>query len=158
MWMLTFLPGSLDQAFSTLIPVALPALVSGLSNSTKNVREVALRVGKVIIRSNRQAQVDIILNWLIRVFSLTLLGDLLDMIGGGTKESNTTEEDDAPAVEQVQAQNDFVVGAENRRRVLSSLYMVRSNSAAKVQHNAVKVWKSIVSVTPRTMAQLSNFI
>lgn len=92
LWILTFMPSSLGQAFAPLIDISLPALLSGLSDDNEQVRDVALRAGRVIIRSHGKAHVNKILpnleqglmddDWRIRVSSLTLLGDLLSMIGG----------------------------------------------------------------------------
>jgi len=92
LWVLTFMPSSLGHAFTPLIDVCLPALLSGLSDDNEQIREVALRAGRVLIRSHGKAHVFKILpslengliddDWRIRMSSLTLLGDLLSMIGG----------------------------------------------------------------------------
>lgn len=92
LWVLTFMPSSLGHAFTPLIDVSLPALLAGLSDDNEQIREVALRAGRVLIRSHGKAHVYKILpsledgllddDWRIRVSSLTLLGDLLSLIGG----------------------------------------------------------------------------
>ena len=92
LWILTFMPSSLGHAFTPLIDVSLPALIAGLSDDNEQIREVALRAGRVLIRSHGKAHVYKILpslenglmddDYRIRVSSLTLLGDLLSLIGG----------------------------------------------------------------------------
>ena len=92
LWVLTFMPSSLGHAFTPLIDLSLPALLTGLSDDNEQIREVALRAGRVLIRSHGKAHVYKILpsledgliddDWRIRVSSLTLLGDLLSLIGG----------------------------------------------------------------------------
>ncbi|KAL7522340.1 hypothetical protein ACHAWX_007024 [Stephanocyclus meneghinianus] len=165
LWVLTFLPSTLGQAYSSLIDESLPALLSGLADDNETVREVALRAGRVLVRSNGKAHKDKILpsleaglsnaDYRIRVSSLTLLGDLLSMLGGTkvSKGSGDTQ-DDIRQAERAQAQIALVLGNETRKRVLSSLYLARSDTAAIVRQSAVQVWKTVVSVTPRTLREI----
>ena len=92
LWVLTFLPSVLGQAYSSLIDESLPALLSGLADENESVRDVALRAGRVLVKSHGKASKDKILpsleeglsneDYRIRNASLMLLGDLLGMIGG----------------------------------------------------------------------------
>ncbi|KAL9182373.1 hypothetical protein ACHAXT_013025 [Thalassiosira profunda] len=165
LWVLTFLPSVLGQAYSSLIDESLPALLSGLADDNEAVRDVALRAGRVLVRSLGKAHKDKILpsledglaneDYRIRVASLTLLGDLLGMLGG-TKvgKANTDTQDDIRQAERAQAQIALALGNETRKRVLSSLYLARSDTAAVVRQSAVQVWKTVVSVTPRTLREI----
>jgi len=165
LWVLTFLPSALGQAYSSLIDSSLPALLSGLADDNEVVREVALRAGRVLVKSHGKAHKDKILpsledglrneDYRIRVASLTLLGDLLSMLGG-TKvaKGNADTQDDIRQAERAQAQIALVLGNETRKRVLSSLYLSRSDTAAIVRQSAVQVWKTVVSVTPRTLREI----
>jgi len=165
LWVLTFLPSVLGQAYSSLIDESLPALLSGLADDNETVRDVALRAGRVLVRSHGKAHKDKILpsleeglsneDYRIRVASLTLLGDLLGMLGG-TKvgKANTDTQDDIRQAERAQAQIALALGNETRKRVLSSLYLSRSDTAAVVRQASVQVWKSVVSVTPRTLREI----
>lgn len=169
LWILTFLPSVLGQAYSSLIDESLPALLSGLADDNENVRDVALRAGRVLVRSHGKAHKDKILpsleeglsneDYRIRVASLTLLGDLLGMLGG-TKvgKANTDTQDDIRQAERAQAQIALALGNETRKRVLSSLYLARSDTAAVVRQSAVQVWKSVVSVTPRTLREILSVL
>ncbi|KAL7472761.1 hypothetical protein ACHAXS_013126 [Conticribra weissflogii] len=165
LWVLTFLPSALGHAYSSLIDASLPALLSGLADDNEVVREVALRAGRVLVKSHGKAHKDKILpsledglrneDYRIRVASLTLLGDLLSMLGG-TKvaKGNADTQDDIRQAERAQAQIALVLGNETRKRVLSSLYLCRSDTAAIVRQSAVQVWKTVVSVTPRTLREI----
>eukprot|EP00978_Attheya_sp_CCMP212_P014376 scaffold36531_cov52-Attheya_sp.AAC.4 len=170
LWVLTFLPSALGQAFTPLIEVSLPALLSGLSdNDSDNVREVAMRAGRVLIRSHGKAHVDKILpsiedglsddDYRIRVASLHLLGDLLSMLGGTTVvKGDADTQDDARRAERAQAQIALVLGSEKRKRVLSRIYLARNDTAAVVRLSAVQVWKTVVSVTPRTLREILSVL
>ena len=165
LWVLTFLPSTLGQAFAPLIESTFPALISGLSDENEPVRDVAMRAGRVTIRSHGKAHVDKILPTLeeglsnedsrIRAASLTLLGDLLGCIGGSKISKNDVDtQDDIRQAERAQAQIALVLGPTTRKRVLSSLYLRRSDTTAVVRQSAVQVWKSVVSVTPRTLKDI----
>lgn len=165
LWMLTFLPPIMGQGFTPLIDVSLPALIAGLSDDSEPVRDVALRAGRVLIRSHGRIHVDKILpsleealrnpDYRIRVASLSLLGDLLTMIGGTTlvKGEGDTQ-DDIRKAERAQAQIALVLGSDTRKRVLSSLYLCRSDSVHAVRQSALQVWKTVVSVTGRTLRDI----
>lgn len=165
LWMLTFLPSTMGQGFTPLMDASLPALIGGLSDDAEPVREVAMRAGRVLIRSHGKVHVDKILpsletglvdeDYRIRLASLTLLGDLLSTIGGTTLltgDGDTRE--DIRRAERAQAQIALTLGSEKRKRVLSSLYLARSDNTSVVRHHAVQVWKTVVSVTGRTLKEI----
>jgi HEAT repeat protein len=165
LWVLQFLPLSLGQSFVPLIDASLPVLLSGLADDHESVRYVALRAGRVLIRCHGKAHSDTILpsleeglcdsDWHIRLSSITLLGDLLSMIGGTkvvTGDADTQE--DIRQAERAQAQLALTLGASTRKRVLSRVYIARSDSAVVVRQMAVQVWKTVVSVTGRTLRDI----
>jgi HEAT repeat protein len=165
LWMLTFLPPALGQGFTPLVDVSLPALIRGLSDDSEPVRDVAMRAGRVLIRSHGKVHVDKILPSLeagltdadhrIRVASLSLLGDLLSMIGGTQVirgEGDT--QDDIRKAERAQVQIALTLGSDTRKRVLSGLYLARSDTVFLVRQSALQVWKTVVSVTARTLRDI----
>ena len=165
LWMLTFLPPVMGQGFTPLIDVSLPALINGLSDDSEPVRDVALRAGRVLIRSHGKVHVDKILPSLeaglsdddhrIRVASLSLLGDLLSMIGGTqVLKGEGDTQDDIRRAERAQAQIALVLGSETRKRVLSGLYLARCDSVHMVRQSAIQVWKTVVSVTARALREI----
>lgn len=160
LWMLTFLPPALGEGFAPLLDASLPALIGGLSDDSEPVREVAMRAGRVLIRSHGKLYFDKILppleaglfdvDYRIRLASLSLLGDLLSTIGGTQiliGDGDTRE--DIRRAERAQAQIALTLGMEGRKRVLSGLYLARSDNSSVVRHQAVQVWKTVVSVTAR---------
>lgn len=165
LWMLTFLPPALGQGFTPLIDVSLPALINGLSDDSEPVRDVAMRAGRVLIRSHGKVHVDKILpslelglgdeDYRIRVSSLSLLGDLLSTIGGTSMvKGDGDTQDDIRKAERAQAQIALALGPETRRRVYSGLYMARNDSTHAVRTSAIQVWKTVVSVTARTLRDI----
>jgi HEAT repeat len=165
LWMLTFLPPSMGQGFTPLIDVSLPALINGLSDDSEPVRDVAMRAGRVLIRSHGKVHVDKILpslevglgdvDYRIRVSSLSLLGDLLSTIGGTTMvKGDGDTQDDIRKAERAQAQIALALGPDTRRRIFSGLYTARSDSTHAVRTIAIQVWKTVVSVTPRTLRDI----
>jgi len=169
LWVLTFMPSSIGQSFAPLIDSSFPALISGLSDDSEPVRDVAMRAGRVMIRSHGKNHLDKILpsledglwdeDYRIRCASLMLLGDLLSMLGG-TKvvKSDVDTQEDIRQAERAQAQIAIALGPVKRRRVLSSLYIRRNDTAAVVRQNAVNVWKTVVSVTPRTLKEIMDVL
>ena len=165
LWMLTFLPQAMGQNFSTLLNASLPVLITGLSDDSETVRDVAMRAGRVMIKSHGKVHVDTILPYLekglihddhrIRMSSLSLLGDLLSMIGGTqVHKSEGDTQDDFRRAEKAQAQISLVLGPETRRRIYSELFLARNDAAHSVRSSAVQVWKTIVSVTARTLRDI----
>lgn len=165
LWMLTFLPSAMGQGFTSLIDASLPALIAGLSDDSEPVRDVALRAGRVLIRSHGKVHADKILpsleeslghpDYRIRVASLSLLGDLLSMIGGTSLVKGDGEtQDDIRKAERAQAQISLVLGSATRKRVLSRLFLSRNDSMHAVRQSALQVWKTVVSVTGRTLRDI----
>lgn len=165
LWILTFLPPALGQGFTPMLDACLPALIGGLSDENEEVRDIGMRAGRVIIRSHGRVHFNKILPILekgmadldhrIRLSSLTLSGDLLSMIGGTTVlRTDGDTQDDIRKAEKAQAQLTLTLGIETRNRILSEIYLARSDSAVAVRQTAVQVWKTIVSVTARTLRQI----
>ena len=165
LWVLCFLPPAMGQGFTRMLDDSLPALISGLSDENEQVREVAIRAGRVLIKSHGKVHFDKIVPILqngmtdedhrIRLSSLMLLGDLLSMIGGTTVlRTDGDTQDDIRRAERAQAQITQVLGIKTRNHVLSDVYLARSDNAHAVRHAAVQVWKTVVSVTARTLRQI----
>jgi HEAT repeat protein len=165
LWMLTFLPPALGQNFAPFLDDCLPALISGLSDENEEVREIGMRAGRVLIRSHGRVHFGKILpilqngmgdtDYRIRLSSLMLLGDLLSMIGGTTLlRTDGDTQDDIRKAEKAQAQLTLTLGVETRNRVLGDIYLARNDSFVDVRQTAVKVWKTVVSVTARTLRQI----
>jgi HEAT repeat protein len=169
LWVLTFLPPALGQGFTPMLDAALPALISGLSDDNELVRDVGMRAGRVMIKSHGRVHFNKILpilqegmrddDYRIRLSSLMLLGDLLSMIGGTTVlRTDGDTQDDIRKAEKAQAQLTLTLGIEIRNRHLSDIYLARSDSAHDIRMTAIQVWKTIVSVTARTLRQILSVL
>ncbi|KAL1923463.1 uncharacterized protein VTP21DRAFT_8443 [Calcarisporiella thermophila] len=114
-------------------------------------------------------------NWRIRQSSVQLVGDLIFRITGqnkttatplvqtgddaagaalSTEESAEADDEDAGNVESIRRVLLEVLGKERRDRVLSALYIVRSDVSGVVRQASLQVWKAIVSNTPRTIKEI----
>lgn len=84
LWLLTFLPSVLGEPFAAYISSTLPVVLSGLSDDSEGVREVALRAGQVYVTSHGRAHTQDVIypllsgmfdeDWRIRESSISLLG------------------------------------------------------------------------------------
>jgi len=71
--------------------------------------------------------------------------------GLGPKSEPTTLTGAMDAASQAQAR---VLGKEGRARLLSALYMTRSDTSAVVRQAALGIWKNVVLNTPRTLREI----
>jgi hypothetical protein len=169
LWVLVFLPPALGQGFTPMLDACLPVLIGGLSDDHEQVREVGMRAGRVMIKSHGRVHYNKILPILqngmrdvdhrIRLSSLTLTGDLLSMIGGtSVLRTDGDTQDDVRKAEKAQAQITLTLGMETRNHILGDIYLARNDSSIAVRQTAVQVWKTIVSVTARTLRQILSVL
>ncbi|CAG5130066.1 unnamed protein product, partial [Candidula unifasciata] len=161
-----YLPSVFGPTFVQYVGPILPSILQALSDENEFVRDTALRAGKRIINQYAETAVELLLpelerglfddNWRIRNSSVQLLGDLLYKVSGvsGKMTTETANEDDNFGTESSQQAILRSLGKERRNRVLSGLYMGRSDIALMVRQNALHVWKIIVSNTPRTLREI----
>ena len=170
LWLLSFLPAVLAEGFSSHIKTTLPVILSGLSDESEGVREVALRSGQVMVTVLGTNNALLLLpslsegmfddDWRIRHSSLILLGDLLYLIGDtkavGMADGEDEDEDLAGVSSggKVTATLRANIGEKNANDVLAALYIVRSDVSMAVRQSALQVWKSVVSNTPRTLVEI----
>ncbi|XP_055861350.1 eIF-2-alpha kinase activator GCN1-like [Biomphalaria glabrata] len=161
-----YLPSVFGATFVQYVGPILPSILQALSDENEFVRDTALRAGKRIINQYAETAVELLLpelekglfddNWRIRNSSVQLLGDLLYKVSGvsGKMTTETANEDDNFGTESSQQAMMKALGSERRNRVLSGLYMGRSDTALMVRQNALHVWKIIVANTPRTLREI----
>lgn len=130
------------------------------------VRDTALKAGQRIVNMYAETAIQLLLpelerglfdeNWRIRYSSVQLLGDLLYKISGvsGKMTTETISEDENFGTEQSYRAIINSLGEERRNRVLSGLYMGRSDVSLSVRQAALHVWKVIVTNTPRTLKEI----
>ncbi|OQR93727.1 translational activator GCN1 [Thraustotheca clavata] len=166
LWVLAFLPPALGKGFSKYLSKALPMIVSGLSDESESVRDVAMHAGSIVVNAHAITNTNDILpsleagifddNWRIRQSSIALLGDLLYRVSGTKAVAVSNDDDDdvdggSAAGEKAMLK---ILGKQRRDAVLSALYMVRSDTSAVVRQSALQVWKSVVSNTPKTLRSI----
>ncbi|XP_005111057.1 eIF-2-alpha kinase activator GCN1 [Aplysia californica] len=161
-----YLPSVFGPSFVHYVGPILPSILQALSDENEFVRDTALRAGKRIISQYAETAVELLLpelerglfddNWRIRNSSVQLLGDLLYKVSGvsGKMTTETASEDDNFGTETSHNAIMRALGNERRNRVLSGLYMGRSDTALMVRQNALHVWKIIVANTPRTLREI----
>lgn len=170
LWLLSFLPSVLAEGFASHIKTTLPVILSGLSDESEGVREVALRSGQVMVTVLGSNNALLLLpslsegmfddDWRIRHSSLILLGDLLYLVGDtkavGMADGEEEDEDLAGVStgNRVTATLRTNIGEINANEVLAALYIVRSDVSMSVRQSALQVWKSVVSNTPRTLVEI----
>jgi hypothetical protein len=169
LWVLCFLPAPMGSNFTPIIPAALTAVLSGLSDEVDMVREVALRAGQVLVSAHGRTNAQQLLpaleaglfndNWRIRQASVQLLGDLLYLIGE-TKQVTLEEglsgdgDEGAHGSSSASAAIEAALGKDRRNALLASLYLSRSDTSAVVRQSALQVWKTVVPQTPRALREI----
>lgn len=170
LWLLSFLPAALKENFGEHISSTLPVILAGLSDENDGVREVAMRAGQIVVSvlgfSHTQELIPSICDgmfddedWRIRLSSVTLLGELLYMIGDAKAigMADGEEDDEGGGIggsARVTLSIRAHLGDALANTVFASLYIVRSDLYIGVRQSALQVWKSVVSNTPRTLVEI----
>ncbi|XP_073812308.1 lethal (3) 80Fj [Musca autumnalis] len=164
--MFIYMPNTFPQDFTPYIGQIINPILKALADENEYVRDTALRAGQRIVNLYAETAVTLLLpelekglfddNWRIRFSSVQLLGDLLYRISGvsGKMTTETASEDDNFGTEQSHAAIIRFLGTERRNRVLSGLYMGRSDVSLMVRQAALHVWKVVVTNTPRTLREI----
>ena len=161
-----YLPMVFTQDFTKYIGRIINPVLKALADENEFVRETALRAGQRIVNMYAETAIQLLLpelerglfdeNWRIRFSSVQLLGDLLFKISGvtGKMTTETADEDDNFGTEQSHRAIMSALGGDRRNRVLSGLYMGRSDVSLHVRQAALHVWKVVVTNTPRTLKEI----
>ncbi|CAF1278175.1 unnamed protein product [Adineta ricciae] len=166
MMMFIYLPISFGENFVPYVGKIIPPILKGLADETEFVRDTALKAGQRIINSYAETAISLFVpeleqglfddNWRIRYSSVLLLGELLFKVSGVTGKATTesVDDDDNFGTEYGLQSITHALSRERRDRVLSGLYMGRSDIAVTVRQSALHVWKTIISNTPRTLREI----
>ncbi|XP_073321707.1 stalled ribosome sensor GCN1 [Pagrus major] len=164
--MFIYLPLTFGDRFTPYVGPIIPCILKALADENEYVRDTALRAGQRIISMYAETAIALLLPeleqglfddlWRIRFSSVQLLGDLLFHISGvtGKMTTETASEDDNFGTAQSNKAIIGALGAERRNRVLSGLYMGRSDTQLVVRQASLHVWKIVVSNTPRTLREI----
>ena len=161
--LLLFLPVCFGSQFSPYLNRIIPPILSGLADTDEEIRDTALRAGRLIVKNYAKKAVDLLLpeleiglsdtNYRIRLSSVELTGDLLFQVTGISGKSELTEEVSEFSGE-VNKTLIEVLGQDRRDRILSLLFVCRSDVAGIVRSAAVDIWKALVANTPRTVKEI----
>lgn len=160
-----YFPIVMRDDFSPYIGLIISPILNGLAEDVDFVRETALLAGQRIVGTYSDSAVKLLLpeleksllyeNWRIRFSSVKLIGDLLYKISGitGKAYSDAAGEDEISdgKCEEIL---ENVLGTERRNRVLSGIYMCRSDISHEVKHAALHIWKMLISNTPKTLREI----
>ncbi|TRY60563.1 hypothetical protein DNTS_026976 [Danionella cerebrum] len=164
--MFIYLPLTFGEKFTPYVGPIIPCILKALADENEYVRDTALRAGQRIISMYAETAIALLLPeleqglfddlWRIRFSSVQLLGDLLFHISGvtGKMTTETASEDDNFGTAQSNKAIISALGGERRNRVLSGLYMGRSDTQLVVRQASLHVWKIVVSNTPRTLREI----
>ncbi|KAL2092754.1 hypothetical protein ACEWY4_012552 [Coilia grayii] len=164
--MFIYLPLTFGEKFTPYVGPIIPCILKALADENEYVRDTALRAGQRIISMYAETAIALLLPeleqglfddlWRIRFSSVQLLGDLLFHISGvtGKMTTETASEDDNFGTAQSNKAIIGALGPERRNRVLSGLYMGRSDTQLVVRQASLHVWKIVVSNTPRTLREI----
>ncbi|KAH8346010.1 hypothetical protein KR084_004221, partial [Drosophila pseudotakahashii] len=164
--MFIYMPGAFPEEFTPYIGQIINPILKALADESEYVRDTALKAGQRIVNLYAETAVALLLpelekglfddNWRIRYSSVQLLGDLLYRISGvsGKMTTETASEDDNFGTEHSHTAIIRFLGDERRNRVLSGLYMGRSDVSLMVRQAALHVWKVVVTNTPRTLREI----
>ena len=159
-----FLPTAMPAAVAGHLDAVLPAVLGGLADDADGVRAAALSAARAVVEAYADEQLDKLLpaveegatspSWRIRQSSVELLGDLLFRVAGagGRARHDGGSDDEGVAVDAHGHALVAALGRERRDEVLALVHLARSDVAAGVRGAALHVWKTLVSNTPRTLA------
>lgn len=156
-----YLPACFGNSFANYLSKIIPPILSGLADDIEAIRDIALRAGRLLVKSFATRAVDLLLPELergladnshrIRLSSVELVGDLLFNLTGISATADEEEEVEK-ATEAGQSLLE-ALGEERRNKVLSALYICRCDTSGLVRTSAINVWKALVA-TPRTLKEL----
>lgn len=161
--LLLFLPVCFGSQFSPYLNRIIPPILKGLADVDEDIRDTALRAGRLIVKNYAKKAVDLLLpeleaglsdsNYRIRLSSVELTGDLLFQVTG-ISGKNELSEDQGEYSGEVNNTLIEVLGQERRDNVLSLLFVCRSDVTGIVRSAAVDIWKALVANTPRTIKEI----
>lgn len=161
--LLLFIPVCFGPQFAPYINQIIQPILAGLADNDENIRDTALKAGKLIVKNYATKAIDLLLpelergmfdeNERIRLSSVQLSGELLFQVTGVSSKNEFGEEDGEYHGEVTKKMVD-VLGQERRDRILSALFVCRNDTSGIVRASTVDIWKALVPNTPRTVKEI----
>lgn len=161
--LLLFIPVCFGSQFAPYINQIIQPILAGLADNDENIRDTALKAGRLIVKNYATKAIDLLLpelergmfdeNERIRLSSVQLSGELLFQVTGVSSKNEFGEEDGEYHGEVTKKMVD-VLGQERRDRVLSALFVCRNDVSGIVRASTVDIWKALVPNTPRTVKEI----
>lgn len=157
--LLLYLPVCFGSQFSPYLSRIIPPILQGLADTDEEIRDTALRAGRLIVKNYAWKAVDLLLpelehglqdsSYRIRLSSAELTGDLLFQVMGISGKNELLDEE-----AEVSRSLVSVLGHERRDRILAALFVCRSDVASVVRAAAIDIWKALVANTPKTVREI----
>ncbi|AMD19874.1 HCL277Wp [Eremothecium sinecaudum] len=160
--LLIFLPVCFGTQFSPYINQIIQPILSALADSDENIRDTAMKAGKLIVKNYATKAIDLLLpelergmfdeNERIRLSSVQLAGDLLFQVTGISSHNEFAEESEHDT--EIKQQMVDILGHERHDMILSSLFICRNDTSGIVRASSLDIWKALVPNTPRTIKDI----
>lgn len=160
--MMLYLPVCFGSQFAPYLTQTIPPILNGLADTNEDVRQIALKSGRLIVSNYAKKAVDLLLpelekglfdtNARIRQSSADLTGELLYKISGISGKLELAE--DLARASNVHKALIDVLGEDRRNHVLAALFVCRSDTHGAVRNSASDVWKALVANTPKTIKEI----
>lgn len=157
--LLLYLPVCFGSQFAPYLSRIIPPILQGLADYDEEIRETALRAGRLIVKNYASKAVDLLLpeleqglsdsSYRIRLSSVELTGDLLFQVTGISGKMELSEEQS-----EVNRSLVAILGQERRDRILAALFVCRSDVTSVVRTAAIDIWKAMVANTPKTIKEI----
>ncbi|CCK71195.1 Gcn1p KNAG_0G01370 [Huiozyma naganishii CBS 8797] len=161
--LLLFIPICFGAQFAPYINQIIQPILAGLADVDENIRDTALKAGKLLVKNYASKAIDLLLpelergmfdeNERIRLSSVQLTGELLFQVTGISSRNEFSDEDGEYHGEVSNKIVD-ILGQDRRDRVLAALFVCRNDSSGIVRASTVDIWKALVPNTPRVIREV----
>ncbi|EGV63734.1 ARM repeat-containing protein [Yamadazyma tenuis ATCC 10573] len=163
--LLLYLPVCFGSQFAPYLSKIIPPILNGLADTDEEIRDMALRSGRLIVRNYAKIAIDLLLpelenglndvNYRIRLSSVELTGDLLFQVTGISGKNELIDGEDLDTNNgEINKSLISILGKSHRDTVLALLFMCRSDVNGIVRNKAVEIWKALVANTPKMVKEI----
>lgn len=162
--LLLYLPVCFGAQFAPYLSKIIPPILMGLADNDEEIRDMALRSGRLIVKNYAKVAIDLLLpelenglndtNYRIRLSSVELTGDLLFQVTGISGKNELLEEEEVEINGEINKSLIEILGKERRDKVLSLLFICRSDVNNLVRTKSIEIWKALVANTPRMIKEI----